>query len=96
MQLGLVMAAMKTHKLFCSSSIGIDVNVVMPKRLQPSTVFARCDQDSKFSCILAAAFHARDQLTLDNPPHVSRLKLRASSPSPSGDSIYLFLHHRGF
>jgi hypothetical protein len=27
----------------------------------------------------------RDQLTLDNPPHVSRLKPRASSPS--GDSI---------
>jgi hypothetical protein len=38
-QLGRIMDAVKTHILFDATSLGHDVNVVVPKGLQPSTVF---------------------------------------------------------
>jgi hypothetical protein len=44
-QLGLIMEALKTHALFDSTAAGLDVNVVVPKGMQPSTVFTRCEQD---------------------------------------------------
>jgi hypothetical protein len=44
-QLGHIMEALKTHVLFDSTAAGLDVNVVVPKGLQPSTVFTHCKQD---------------------------------------------------
>ncbi len=45
-QLGRIMDAVKTHILFDATSLGHDVNVVVPKGLQPSTVFTSvCGQD---------------------------------------------------
>jgi hypothetical protein len=44
-QLEHIMDALKQHVLFDANSVGLDVNVVLPKGSQPSTVFTRCNQD---------------------------------------------------
>jgi len=44
-QLTLAMDAVRMHALFDASAVGLDVNVILPKGLQPSTVFTRCNQD---------------------------------------------------